>query len=136
MATIFVAYGGPAGRKEVLRFAAERAAASDDSLHVYHVQESADESFEAIRSEIESMLEETAPDVPFDIEIERREAEGDDTNVSNQKRLVDALTDPDREFAYAVMGEIEHGPIESISLPNMSEAVLETRSIPVVLVPV
>lgn len=135
MATIFVAYGGT-GREAVLGFAAERAAASGDDLLVYHVQESAEETSGPVQSEIEAVMDGASTDVAYEVAIERREAESDETNVSQQKRLIDAVTDPDREFTYAVMGEVERGPIESITLPSMTEAVLETRSIPVVLVPV
>lgn len=136
MGTIFVAYGGHEGREAVLAFAAERAAASGDDLYVYHAQESVDEAEEPFRREIEAVIERTAPGVDYEVAIERREAESDRTNVSNRKRLVDAILAGDREFECVVMGEIEHGPIESIALPSMTEAVLETRAVPVVLVPV
>lgn len=136
MATICVAYGGPGDRAAVLRFAAERAAAAGDDLFVYHLQESPDDDADDVRAEIDDVLQRTAPDVPVEVVVERRECESDETNVSSQKRLVDTITGADREFASVVMGDVERGAIESITLPSMTEAVLETRSIPVVLVPV
>jgi nucleotide-binding universal stress UspA family protein len=135
MATIFVAYGGD-GREDVLRFAAERAAASGDDLYVYHARESAGENRDAVEAEIRRLLDAQAPDVPAEIVVESPAEESDRTNVSRQKRLVDAVLADDREFAYVVMGEIEHGPIESITLASMTEAVLEAHEVPVVLVPV
>ena len=136
MATIFVAYGGPAGREAVLAFAAERAAASGDDLYVYHALASVDAEDEPVRREIEDVLAETAPEVSYEIRIEARPGDSDRANVSTQKQLIDAVVDADREFAYVVMGDIHHGPIESISIPSMTEAILETRKVPVVLVPV
>lgn len=136
MATIFVAYGGPEGREDVLAFAVERAVASGDDLYVYHVQESADEDAAAVREEVDAVIERTAPDVDYEVVVAARVAESDATNVSHQKLLVDAVLESDREFAYVVMGDVEHGAIESITLASMTEAVLEAREVPVVLVPV
>ncbi|PSP99806.1 hypothetical protein BRC92_13455 [Halobacteriales archaeon QS_4_69_31] len=135
MPTIFVAYGGPEGREGVLAFAAERAAASGDDLYVYHAGESVDEEGDSLRQEIDGVVERTAPGTDYEVAIEPRQAESDATNVSTQKRLIDAIFD-DREFAYVVMGNVEHGAIESLTIPSMTEAVLDTHNIPVVLVPV
>jgi len=66
-------------------------------------------------------------------------AETDDTEaaaVSKQKRLTDAVLEGDREFEYVVMGEVEHGRIEELMLPSLTEAVLGTHEVPVLLVPV
>jgi nucleotide-binding universal stress UspA family protein len=136
MPTIFVAYGGPEGREEVLAFAAERAAASGDDLYVYHAGESVDEEGDSLRREIDGVVERTAPGIDYEVAIEPRQAESDATNVSTQKRLVDAIFDDDREFAYVVMGNVKHGAIESLTIPSMTEAVLDTHDIPVVLAPV
>lgn len=136
MGTIFVAYGDHRGNEDVLAFAAERAAASGDDLYVYHAQDTVDEDNESLRREIDAVIAERAPDVSYEVRVEPRQAESDRTNVSTQKRLVDAILEADREFVYAVMGDVEHGAVESITVPSMTKAVLETRSIPVVLVPV
>lgn len=135
MATIFVAYGDEAGRDEVLAFAAERAAASDDDLHVYHVAETVDEPATPVREAIEAVVERVAPSVEYTVEIEQREAESDATNVSNQKRLVDAIAAAGDDVAYVVMGNLAHSAVESFVVPSMTEAVLKGRTVPVVLVP-
>lgn len=134
MGAIFVAYGGsPEERSAVLEFAAERAAASGDGLFVYHVQEG-DESDPDLRAEVREMVERVAPDVPLEVDLNVRE-NSESANVSKQKRLVDAIVESGREFEYVVMGEIEHGRIEGFSLPSMTQAVLDTHEIPVLLVP-
>jgi nucleotide-binding universal stress UspA family protein len=136
MATIFVAYGDHDDRESVLSFAAERAAASGDDLYVYHAQERGDESSDAVREEVAAVMERTAPDVAYETVVDTPEEESDLTNVSTQKRLLDAVLGSDREFAYVVMGNIEHGTVERFVVPSMTEAVLESRGVPVVLVPV
>ncbi|WP_123535645.1 universal stress protein [Halosimplex salinum] len=135
MGTIFVAYGGD-GRESVLEFAAERARKTGDELYVYHAKDDAAEETATIRDEIDSVLDRIAPDVPTKVTVETGKGESDQTNVSAQKRLTDAILDSDREFAFVVMGKVEHGAVESFGLPSLTEAVLETRHVPVVLVPV
>jgi len=135
MGTIFVAYGGT-GRESVLEFAAERAAEAGHGLYVYHVQESADEDVTAVREEIHAVLDRTAADCAVEIDIDSKHRPSDETNVSGQKRLTDALLESDHEFTYAVMGDVEHGAVDSFVLPSMTKAVLETQSVPVLLVPV
>lgn len=41
----------------------------------------------------------------------------------------------DRDYEYVVMGNIERGPIEEFFLSDMSEAILDTHTLPVMLVP-
>lgn len=135
MGTIFVAYGGPEGRERVLEFAARRARASDDGLYVYHIPELAGDATDEVRAEIAAVLDRTAPDVTVEIAVDDRDRASDATNVSPTKRLVDAVLDADREFEYVVMGHVDRGTLERLTVPSMTEAVLETRSIPVVLVP-
>ncbi|MEF8851978.1 MAG: universal stress protein [Haloarculaceae archaeon] len=135
MGTIFVAYGDHSEREQVLAFAAERAAASGDDLFVYHVAE-ADESPAAVREEIAAVAERTAPDVEFEAHVSVPDNRSDRSNVSKQKQLLDVLTASGRDFEYAVMGNVERGPVQSLVIPSMTEAVLESRAIPVVLVPV
>ena len=137
MGTIFVAYGGtPAERTTVLEFAAERAAASGDGLFVYHVQEAGDESSREIRDNIRECVEGVAPDIPLEVDLNVQANPSEDTNVSTQKRLTDAILEGGREFEYVVMGEVEHGRVEGFVLPSMSEAVLDTHAVPVLPVPV
>jgi len=135
MATIFVAYGDHDERETVLAFAAERAAASGDDLYVYHAQEDHEQP-EPLREEVAAVIERTAPAVEYETSIDVPDVESDLTNVSKQKRLLDAILGTDREFAYVVMGNVERGPVERLALPSMTEAVLESRGVPVVLVPV
>jgi nucleotide-binding universal stress UspA family protein len=135
MATIFVAYGED-GREGVLSFAAERARASGDDLFVYHYQETADEAADAVRSEVEAVLDEVAPDVAAEVVVEVGRGRSDETNVSSQKKLVDAIRERDPEWSYVVMGNVEHGTVESFVLPSLTEAVLDLRDVPVLLVPV
>ncbi|WP_436907621.1 universal stress protein [Halosimplex marinum] len=135
MATIFVAYGED-GREDVLAFAAERARASGDDLFVYHYQETADEAAETVRSEVEAVLDEVAPDVAAEVVVEEGRGRSDETNVSSQKKLVDAIRERDPEWSYVVMGNVEHGAVESFVLPSLTEAVLDLRDVPVLLVPV
>ncbi|MFC7141181.1 universal stress protein [Halosimplex aquaticum] len=135
MGTIFVAYGAE-GRESVLEFAVERATDGGHGLYVYHTKDIADEEAAAVRTEIESVLERVGAEVPVEITVETGKGESDQTNVSAQKRLTDAIVDADREFVYVVMGDVEHSAVESFVLPSMTEAVLETREVPVLLVPV
>lgn len=136
MGTIFVAYGEPEDRNAVLEFAAEQAAPCGHDLHVYHTQESADESPREIREEIDAAMERTAPAVTYEVEIETEEEYSDQTNVSEQKRLTDALLRDDRDYEYAVMGDVERGSIEEFTHGSMTKAVLKTHAIPVLLVPI
>jgi len=136
MATIFVAYGDHDGRESVLAFAAERAAASGDDLYVYHAQDGDDETPDAVREEVAAVVERTAPDVACETVVDVPDEETDRTNVSTQKRLLDAILGSDHEFAYVVMGNVERGAVERFVIPSMTEAVLESRGVPVVLVPV
>lgn len=135
MGTIFVAYGDHDERESVLAFAAERAAASGDDLFVYHIEEAEDESAAAVREEVAGVIERTAPDVEYVVNVAVADGHSDLTNVSKQKQLLDVITQSGREFEYVVMGNVEHGTVESFVVPSMTEAVLESRSIPVVLVP-
>jgi len=135
MATVFVAYGEK-GREDVLSFAARRAEESDADLFVYHYQETADETVGSVRAEIEAVLEAVAPDVAAEIVVEDGRGVSDEANVSSQKKLVDAIERDDREWAYVVMGNVPHGTVESFVLPSLTEAVLDLRDVPVMLVPV
>lgn len=136
MGTIFVAYGEPGHRNEVLEFAVKQAAASDYDLFVYHIQEPDDESAQQIREEIERVIENTVPEVTYEIKINRRGEASDQTNVSIQKRLVDAILESDTDYEYVVMGNIERSAVEGFTHASMTQAVLETHTIPVLLVPV
>jgi len=135
MATVFVAYGED-GREDVLSFAAERARESGDDLFVYHYQETADETVETVRAEIAGVLDDVAPDVNAEVVVEEGRGVSDEANVSSQKKLVDAVQREDREWAYVVMGNVAHGAVESFVLPSVTEAVLDMRDVPVLLVPV
>lgn len=138
MGTIFVAYGEPERRTAVLEFAARQASASGHDLYVYHVAEGdgGSEDAAALRSEAEEVLARVAPGVAADIAVEERESFSDDTNVSPQKRLTDAVLESGREYEYVVMGAVERTAVEGISHPSMTKAVLETHAVPVALVPV
>ncbi|QLH80368.1 universal stress protein [Halosimplex pelagicum] len=132
MGTIFVAYGGE-GRESVLEFAAERARETGDDLHVYHLRELVGESID-VRSEVEAVLDRTAPGVDASVAVES--ADDDEAGPSTKRRLAEVAADADRDWTYVVMGDVEHGAVEEFVLPSMTEAVLETRAVPVLLVPV
>ncbi|MFB6218566.1 MAG: universal stress protein [Halobacteriaceae archaeon] len=134
MGTIFVAYGAPANRQAVLEFAVEQAAAAGHDLLVYHVQESASESVHELRSEVEAVVERTAPGVVYDIEVDTRDRVSDRSEDSTARRVADAVTDG--EYEYAVMGDIRRGSIEDMTHASVTETVLDERAVPVVLVPV
>lgn len=136
MACIFVAYGVTESRVPVLEFAVERAMAAGDELLVHHIQESPEDSPDEIREEVAAVIERLAPDVQYEVRIDDHGVYSEDTNVSKQKRLIDAIMEDEREYAYVVMGNIERGTIEELTLSSMTEAVLETHAIPVMLVPV
>ncbi|MFB6359969.1 MAG: universal stress protein [Halobacteriales archaeon] len=136
MACIFVAYGATESRVPVLEYAVERAITAGDELLVHHIQESPEDSADAIRKEVGEIIERFAADVQYEVRIDDHGVYSEDTNVSNQKRLVDAILEDDQEYAYVVMGNIERGTIEELTLSSMTEAVLETHDIPVMLVPV
>ena len=91
MGTIFVAYGDHDERERVLAFAAERAAASGDDLFVYHVEEAEDESPTAVREEVARVIEQTAPGVSVETHVDVPSNHTDASNVSKQKRLLDAV---------------------------------------------
>ena len=136
MATVFVAYGEPEERAAVLEFALERAAAAGDDLVVHHVLESEAEDPEAIRAEVDEAVERLAPDVSYEVRLDARGVESDASNVSTRKRLVDAILEDGRDYAYVVMGNVEHGAIEELALPSTTEAVIDSHAVPVLLVPV
>ncbi|WP_122091177.1 universal stress protein [Halalkalicoccus subterraneus] len=139
MGTILVAYGKDPHRNTVLEFAVERAAAANDDLFVYHINEPEDNSPDQVRGEIEQVLQQTAPTVEFEIAIEELgtvQEKFEHSKVSKQKQLVDIIESSDRDYEYLVMGNIERGPIEEFFLSSMSEAVLDTYAIPVMLVPI
>ncbi|WP_436928506.1 universal stress protein [Halosimplex halobium] len=132
MGTIFVAYGGE-GRESVLTFAAERAREAGDDLYVYHLRELVDESID-VRGEVESTLDRTAPGVDAEVAVES--ADDEEAGPSTKGRLAEVAADPERDWTYVVMGDVERGAVERFVLPSMTEAVLETRAVPVLLVPV
>lgn len=136
MGTLFVSYGGPEHREEVLAFAAKQAAAAEYDLFVYHVQERTDESVEAVRTEIGEVLADTAPSVDAEIGIETRETPSDETNIATRKLVTDALFESDREFEYAVVGDIERGSIGEAMHASLTQAILNYHAIPVMLVPI
>lgn len=136
MGTIFVAYGSSEHRDTVLEFAVGQAAVCEHELFVYHVQESEGESVKRIRDEIESVIQRTAPDVTFEVKIDTRGEFSDRTNVSEEKLLTDAILESDRDYEYVVMGHGEHDFLDDLIHASMTETVLETHAIPVMLVPV
>jgi nucleotide-binding universal stress UspA family protein len=137
MGTIFVAYGGlPEERTAVLEFAAERAAASGDDLFVYHAREVADEPAGDLEAEVRTTVDRVDPDVPVELDLNVETDDAEAADVSKQTRLTDAILGQGRELEYVVMGEVEHGRIEGLVLPSMTEAVLNTHRVPVLLVPV
>ena len=136
MPCVFVAYGATERRIPVLEFAAERAMAAGEELLVHHVQESPEDSAGAIRDEVAGVIDRVAPDIQYEVRIDDHGVYSEDTNVSKQKRLIDAIMEDDREYAYVVMGNIERGTIEELTLSSMTEAVLGIHDIPVMLVPV
>ncbi|MDZ7702532.1 MAG: universal stress protein [Halobacteriales archaeon] len=136
MGTLFVAYGEPGERSAVLEFALERAAAAGDDLLVHHVIESETAEPDAIREEIAATVERVAPDVAYEVRLDDRGVYSDESNVSARKRLIDAILEDGVEYSYVVMGNVEHGAIEELSLSSMTEAVIDAHAIPVLLVPV
>ncbi|QLH76211.1 universal stress protein [Halosimplex rubrum] len=132
MGTIFVAYGGD-GRESVLEFAAERARETGEELYVYHLRELVGESID-VRAEVETVLDEVAPGVAVEVAVET--AEDDEAGPSTKARLAEVAAEPERDWTYVVMGDVEYGAVERFVLPSMTEAVLETRAVPVLLVPV
>lgn len=136
MGTILVAYGEPGDREEVLRVAAEQAVAAGYDLLVYHVQEGDDESAEAVEDEARAVLAEVAPDVDVEVRVDTREKLSDATNVSPQKRLVDAILEDAESYEYVVMGDVERGAVDELVHASMTAAVLKAHAVPVLLVPV
>lgn len=135
MVAIFVAYGERDGRTKVLEFAVDQAISGGHTLVVYHVQEAKSESVPEIRAEVEAVVQQKAPSLIYDIEIDRPEDHSKRAGSSRQELLLSAIFETDRDFAYVVMGEIQRGPIEDITHSSMTTAVLNEHSIPVLLVP-
>ncbi|MDZ7701522.1 MAG: universal stress protein [Halobacteriales archaeon] len=136
MGTLFVAYGEPGERSAVLEFALERAAAAGDDLLVHHVLETDAEETDAIEDEIAATADRVAPDVAYEVRLDGRAVYSDESNVSTRKRLIDAILEDGVEYTYVVMGNVEHGAIEELSLSSMTKAVIDAHAIPVLLVPV
>lgn len=139
MGTILVAYGKNPHRKTVLEFAIERAAATNDALFIYHINEREDKSPNEIRTEIEQTIQQAESGVEFEVAINNLNAVEKNIEQSNdpkQKQLADMIESSDREYEYIVMGNIERGPIEGFFLSSMSEAVLNTHALPTMLVPI
>lgn len=135
MGTVFVAYGEPEHRDTVLRFAAKQAANCDHDLFIYHIQESTADSIERIHEEAETVLEETAPQVPFSVHINTPDDTSGLSTPSKSKRLIDAILETDPDYEYVVMGDIERGSLEDLTHDSLTRAILKTHSIPVLLVP-
>lgn len=136
MGTIFIAYGERDGRTEVLEFAVDQASTCGHDLLVYHVQEAQSESVAEVRTEIETTVEERAPFLVYDIEIDRSDGRAGSPVRSKQDLLVEAIFERDRDVDYVVMGEVRRGPIEEFTHSSMTEAVLKEHDIPVTLVPI
>ena len=136
MGTLFVAYGEPADRDAVLRVAAEQAAAAGHDLLVYHVQEADDDAPEAVEAAARATVDEVAPGVEVTVRVEARGEVSDATNVSPQKRLVDAIGEDPGAYEYVVMGDVDRGAVDELVHASMTEAVLRARALPVLLVPV
>jgi len=133
MGTIFVAYGEPEHRKTVLTFAANRAAACDHRFFVYHIQDPTADAVADVREEAETVIEGTAPQVPFTVHINTPDGM---SSLPKSKRLLDAILETDPDYEYVVMGDIERGSLETLTHDSLTEAILQTHSIPVMLVPV
>lgn len=127
--TILVAYGSDDASESALRFAAERAARTGDRLHVLHVQ-TGDEDGPVTTETIDDVLD--GIDVEYVLENLGFET-GDAANVSVAKRLIDHVLSDD--YAYVVMGNKSKGALEEMLVGSVTEAVLETHAIPVMLVP-
>lgn len=136
MGTLFVAYGNSEHRNTVLEFAVEQAVACEHDLFVYHVQEPQEESAQQISDEIEAVIQQTAPDVAFEIEIKTRGAFSDQTNISEEKLLIDAILGSIGDYEYVVMGDSKHDFLDDLTHTSMTEAVLQNHTIPVMLVPI
>jgi len=136
MGTIFVAYGRPQNRNTVLRFAARQAASCDHELFVYHIHESAEDSVTDVREEAETVLDEATPQVPFTVHINTPNGTFGPSTASKSERLLDAILETDPDYEYVVMGDIERGSLEALTHDSLTEAILRTHSIPVMLVPV
>ena len=136
MGTLFVAYGEPSDREAVLRVAAEQAAAAGHDLHVFHVQETDDEDAEAVEAAARETVAAVAPGVEMTVHVAARGEVSDETNVSPQKRLVDAVLEDADAWEYVVMGDVERGTVDEFVHASMTEAVLAAHAVPVLLVPV
>lgn len=136
MGTVFVAYGEPGGREAVLRFAAEQAGAAGHELLVYHVQEPESDPADALRAAVEATVAEVAPGLEVTVRVDSRNPVTDETNVSPAKRLVDAVLASVDDVEYVVMGDVERGSIDGLVHASLTEAVLDTHAVPVLLVPV
>lgn len=136
MGTIFVAYGEPDDRDAVLRVAAEQAAAAGHDLLVFHVLEGDDEDADAVEAAARTTALDIAPTVDVEVRVEARERVSDATNVSPQKRLVDAILETPGAWEYVVMGDVERGTVDGLVHASMTEAVIRAHAVPVLLVPV
>ncbi|MFB6353863.1 MAG: universal stress protein [Halobacteriales archaeon] len=136
MGTIFVAYGEPGDREAVLRLAAEQAGAAGHDLLVYHVQEPESAPADVLRAEVDAVVADVAPDLEATVRVDPRDPVTDETNVSPAKRLVDAVLEEADDLEYVVMGDVERGSIDGLVHASMTEAVLDTHAVPVLLVPV
>lgn len=136
MGTIFVAYGGGSHRHVVLETAVELASAGDHDLLVYHLKEADTDPEMRIRDEIRTAVEQVGAYVAYEIEIDGSEDSPDAGEPSREARLLEAIDRPDREFEFAVMGDVDRGPVEQFTHSSLTRAVLNDGTCPVMLVPV
>lgn len=136
MGTIFVAYGGGSHRHAVLETAVELASSGDHDVLVYHLKEEDTDPETTVRDEIRNAVEQVAPYVAYEIEIDGTEDAPDAGEPSRETRLLEAIDRPDREFEFVVLGDVDRGPVEQFTHPSLTRAVLNDATCPVTLVPV
>jgi len=132
----FVAYGASQDRISFLEFALGRAEAAGEEILVHRFHEDPATAGEDLRAEVAEVLERVAPDVTSEVRIDDRGVYSEDTNVSKQKRLIVTILEDKRDFMDVAMGNIERGPLGELTLASVTEAVLETHEILVLLIPI
>ena len=136
MGIIFVAYGDREGRFDVLEFAVDQSASSDHDLLIYHILESPETSAKTVRTEIEQAMERMNPYIVYDIRIDELADRSTGSGETKSERIVDAISQPTQSFEYVVMGEIQRGPIESLTHSSLTRAVLKEGHVLVMPVPI
>lgn len=118
---------------KVIKTAAQHAEQMGEGLRVVHVA-NADEAEQDIHEHIRNVVSSISVDVDVTVDIVRHGGNGDVNNISQRKRLTNTLGAYD-DVTYVVMGDVKRTGIGELTHSSMTEAVLNTHTHKILLVP-